>query len=139
LGFDRARLSKEGSGDTGQRPIYTGSPGQNIILGNPLHWFDTSAFELPPAGMYGNLGRNVLEGPGLVSLDLSVHKVIWRTERQNIGFRAEAFNVTNHPNFKIPSSLALFTSSLNRVGFAGRITETTATARQIQLALRWVF
>jgi hypothetical protein len=139
VGFDRARLSKGGAGDVGQRPIYAGSPDQDIILGHPSRWFDASVFELPPAGMYGDLGRNVLEGPGLLSLDLALHKVIWHTERQSIRFRAEAFNVTNHPNFQMPSSLALFTSSLNRVGSAGQITDTATAARQIQLALQWTF
>jgi hypothetical protein len=51
----------------------------------------------------------------------------------------EAFNLANHPNFQIPSGLALFTSSLDRVGSAGQITDTTTTSRQIQLALKWMF
>jgi hypothetical protein len=139
VGFDRARLSGGGTGDVGQRPLYAGAPGAKIILGDPQRWFDSGAFALPPAGMYGDLGRNVLQGPGLVTLDLALHKILWRTDRQSLRFRLEAFNITNHPNFQIPSSLALFTSSLNRVGSAGRISETATTARQMQLALKWMF
>ena len=139
VGFDRARLGGGGPSDGSQRPTYAGLPGANLILGDPQRWFDPTFFALPPAGMYGNLGRNVLNGPGLVTIDLAVHKVLWRTERQSLRLRVEAFNIANHPNFQMPSSLRLFTSSLNRVGSAGRITETTTTSRQVQLALKWVF
>jgi len=89
--------------------------------------------------MYGNLGRNVLRGPGLATVDLAVHRILWRAERQSVRLRVEAFNVANHPNFQIPSSFGLFTSSLTRVGSTGRISETTSTSRQIQLALKWMF
>jgi hypothetical protein len=137
IGFDRARLSK--GVDPGERPLYIAAPGAQVVLGDLRQWFDPTAFGLPPAGMYGNLGRNVFDGPGLVNLDLALHKVLWKTERQNVRLRAEAFNVANHPNFQIPSGQALFTSSLNRVGSAGQITSTTTTSRQIQLALKWMF
>ena len=137
IGFDRARLSS--AQDPGERPVYIAAPGAKVILGDPQRWFDPNAFGLPPAGRYGNLGRNVFDGPGLVNLDLALHKVLWSTERQNVRLRIEAFNIANHPNFQIPSGQALFTSSLNRVGSAGQITATTTTSRQIQLALKWMF
>jgi hypothetical protein len=119
--------------------MYAAAPGAKLILGDPQRWFDPNAFALLPAGMYGNLGRNVLEGPGLTALDVALHKVLWRTERHSVRLRVEAFNIVNHPNFQIPSVLTLFTSTLDRVGSAGRITETATTSRQIQLALKWVF
>ncbi|MGD0199398.1 MAG: TonB-dependent receptor [Bryobacteraceae bacterium] len=139
IGFDRARLTGGGTSDPGERPMYVAAPGANLIRGDPLQWFDPNAFALPPAGMYGNLGRNTLQGPGLVTSDLALHKVLWSTERQSVRLRVEAFNVVNHPNFQIPSALTLFTSALSRVGSAGQITSTTTTSRQIQLALRWMF
>jgi hypothetical protein len=139
VGFDRARLGGGGPTDLSQRPMYAGAEGANVILGDPQRWFDPSFFELPPEGMYGNLGRNVLSAPGLAAMDLALHKTLWKTERQSVRLRVEAFNLTNHPNFQMPSSLGLFTSSLGRVGSAGRITETTTTSRQIQLALKWMF
>jgi hypothetical protein len=139
VGFDRARLGGGGRTDLSQRPMYAGAEGANVILGDPQRWFDPSVFALPPVGMYGNLGRNTLAGPGLVTLDLALHKVIWRTERQSVRLRVEAFNVANHPNFQIPSATGLFDSTLARVGSAGLITETTTTSRQIQLALKWMF
>ena len=139
VGFDRARLSGGASGDISQRPDFIGDPRSNIILGDPQRWFDPEAFGLPSAGMYGNLGRNALNGPGLVTMDMMLQKILWKTDRHNLHFRAEAFNIANHSNFQIPSSLALFTSSLKRVGSAGRISETSTPARQLQLALRWTF
>jgi hypothetical protein len=139
VGFDRGRLTGGATPDPGQRPMYAAAPGAQVILGDPQRWFDPYAFALPPAGMYGNLGRNVLEGPGLGTLDVALHKVLWGTERHSVRLRVEAFNIVNHPNFQIPSVLTLFTSTLDRVGSAGRITETATTSRQIQLALKWMF
>jgi hypothetical protein len=62
-----------------------------------------------------------------------------RGPSQGIRLRFEFFNLANHPNFKMPSALTLFDSSGRRVGSAGRITETSTTSRQIQMALKWVF
>jgi hypothetical protein len=139
IGFDRAGLTGGGTSDPGERPTYVAAPGATVILGDPQRWFDPNAFALPAAGTYGNLGRNTLRGPGLAKMDLALHKVLWATERQSVGLRVEAFNITNHPNFQLPSALTLFTSSLTRVGSAGQITGTTTSSRQVQLALKWAF
>ena len=139
VGFDRARIGVGGTGDGSQRPSYEAAPGATVVLGDPQRWFDSSVFALPPAGMYGNLGRNTIDGPGLATVDLALHKILWKTDRQSVRLRVETFNIANHPNFQIPSSMAVFDSTLRRVGSAGRITDTTTTSRQIQLALRWAF
>jgi hypothetical protein len=58
---------------------------------------------LPPAfGTLGNLGRNVFRDTGFHNLDLSISKNWKFRERLTAQFRAEAFNVTNHPNFANP-------------------------------------
>ena len=88
---------------------------------------------------FKTLGRGTLIGPGLVTLDLAVHKQFRVSERQSLRFRAEMFNLTNRPNFQIPSSQELFREGGGRVGSAGRITQTTTGSRQVQLALRWEF
>jgi hypothetical protein len=62
-------------------------------------WFNTAAFSAPPAGAFGSLGRNTMIGPGLVNLDLSLAKSFKIREAVTIQFRAEAFNLFNHPNF----------------------------------------
>jgi hypothetical protein len=138
VGFDRAGL-RPTTGDLGQRPDLAAAAGSRLVLGDPQQYFDPTVFALPAKGFYGNLGRNVLTGPGLAAMDLALHKTLWSTERQSVRMRVEAFNVANHPNFQIPSELSLFNSSLQRLGSAGRITSTTTTSRQIQIALRWVF
>lgn len=139
VGFDRTRLSGGRTSDLNQRPSLAWPIPQKIILGDPQRWFDPLAFTLPPAGMYGNLGRNTLRGPALATADAALHKTLWRAERGALRFRAEVFNLTNHPNFQVPATRALFDSSLNRVGAAGQITSTTTSSRQIQLALRYEF
>jgi hypothetical protein len=137
-GFDQTRL-RSGSNDAGQRPDFTAAPGARLILGDPQRWFDPLAFSLQTAGFYGNLGRNTLAGPGLAVLHAALHKVLWRSETRSLRLRCEFFNLTNHPNFQVPSDLALFDSSGRRVGSAGRITETATTSRQGQIAVRWEF
>jgi hypothetical protein len=138
VGFDRAHL-ETGFGDTGQRPDLLSGDSKSIILGDPDQYFNPLAFGLPAEGYLGTLGRGALRGPGLYTLNVSVHKSFHLTDSQRLNFRAEFFNVANRPNFQIPSSQELFTSSGGRVGSAGRITSTTGGSRQIQLALRWEF
>ena len=70
-------------------------------LGN---WFDTSVFSFPAQYTIGNAGRGLISGPHLFSTDMNVAKrfaLPWR-EGMNLEFRAEFFNVFNHPNFAAP-------------------------------------
>ncbi|MDE0102640.1 MAG: carboxypeptidase regulatory-like domain-containing protein [Bryobacterales bacterium] len=139
VGFDRARL-RPGFGDVGQRPdLVSGRAAGDITLGDPARYFDPLAFSLPEAGYLGNLGRGTLRGPGIFALDVALHKVLVAGERHSLKLRGEAFNVTNHPNFQVPSGRALFSASGRRIGSAGRVTQTSTSSRQVQLALRWEF
>ncbi len=136
-GFDRTRLLASGAtGDLGQRPDVAGAV---TITGTPDRYFDPAAFALPRAGYYGNAGRNTMIGPGLANMDGSLQRRIRVSERHSLIVRGEVFNAGNRPNFQLPSALSLFASTGQRVGSAGRITETVTTSRQIQLALRWAF
>jgi hypothetical protein len=136
VGFDDAHLL--GTGDQGQRPnlILTGQP---IITGNPNQYFNPLAFSLPPSGYYGNLGRNVFTGPGLVIVSLALERDFLKAEKRALRIRVESFNVANHPNFQIPSGIALFDSTGARLGTAGQITATTTSSRQLQLSARYTF
>lgn len=138
VGFDDARLMAS-SGDLGQRPNQAVPITDAVILGDPQRYFDPLAFSLPEAGFYGDLGRGTLTGPGLMLIDLALQKVVWKSDQQRLRFRGEFFNVLNHPNFQIPSGLRLFNSQGQRLGTAGRITETSTSSRQVQLALRYEF
>ena len=125
--------------DLGQRPNLVLTTGAPLIQGTPSQYFNPLAFSLPAAGTYGNLGRNVLIGPGLFTMDAAIQKKLIQEHKQILVLRLEGFNIMNRPNFQNPSSLALFTSSGSRIGSAGQITTTTTTSRQLQLALRYEF
>jgi hypothetical protein len=93
----------------------------------------------------GNSGRNILIGPGVTSLDFSLFKnnYIKRiSERFNLQFRAEIFNILNHPNFAPPVQ-GVNTDIFDGTGApnpaAGLLTRTTTTAREIQFALKIIF
>jgi len=115
-------------------PAFTGP----VIIGSPNEWFNPAAFLAPPtaSGFYGNLGRDTLIGPGVATWDLSFLKDTRIRERLNLQFRAELFNILNHPNFNTPNAV-VFTPNLSPT--AGVITSTSTTSRQIQFALklRW--
>ena len=83
-----------GIGQTGQRPNVTGDWRQGG--GTQLQWFNTAAFALPVPGTFGNLGRNVVIGPGTNNWDASLMKNFRFSERVGMQFRAEVYNAPNH-------------------------------------------
>jgi hypothetical protein len=66
-------------------------------------WFNTACFVQPPTGVFGNSGRNFLTGPKLIVINLSLARNFRLTERQQLQFRWEVFNVPNHPNLATPN------------------------------------
>ena len=128
-------------------------------------FINPAAFSLPAPGTNGNLARNALKGPNLAQLDLTLDKKFHFTERTNLEFRAEIYNIMNHANFAVPASRlgAGLPSGLGNLGAAntlqpgqafnasaaggtfGLLTSTVSqfigqgTNRQIQLALRLNF
>src|SRR5437867_12915229 len=107
----------------------------DVYLRTPEHWVDAKAFALPMAGTYGSVGRNVLTGPSLKTVDLSAFKTTKVTEQVTLQFRAEAFNVLNRANFGIPG-LVMLTPTGTPASSAGTITTTATTSRQIQMGLK---
>jgi hypothetical protein len=73
-------------------------------VGTPSCWFNPSAFAVPPAGEFGNAGRNILRGPAFAQFDASLHKDFAIAERRKITVGVEAYNLFNHPNFGVPSN-----------------------------------
>ena len=67
-------------------------------------WFNTSSFLQPTGVAFGTTGRNIMSGPGLFALNLSLFKNFRIRERANIELRAETFNLTNTPQFANPSA-----------------------------------
>ncbi len=115
-------------------PDVTGSPNAAPAGGRtPGEWFNTANFSAPAPGTQGNGGDNTNYGPPLRNLDLSVFKAFPFTERFSMQFRAEAFNLTNTPQFNFPDS-----------GYGdskfGQVTSTLAgTERHIQFSLKLLF
>src|SRR6058998_727183 len=142
LGFNQSR-----DGDTGMPDRPNMAPGRtlkDVYLRTPEHWVDATAFTLPPAGTYGSVGRNVLTGPSLQTLDLSAFKTTKVTEQVTLQFRAEAFNVLNRANFGIPGLVMLTavgapgaaTTTADPANSAGLISNTATYSRQIQMGLK---
>lgn len=109
--------------------------------GNPVQYIKIQCFNAPPLSVLGNAGRNTLTGPGLIDFDMSLVKNTHISEKFNVQFRAEAFNIFNHPNFSPPTNpnRQVFNSSLVRNSAAGRLTSTSNTSRQIQFAVKLIF
>jgi trimeric autotransporter adhesin len=84
-----------GTGITGPlRAFYTGLP-----VYNPDGSLNPAAFITPPAGVYGNAGRNIIVGPNLFSLNASASRTIRLGERRSADFRVDARNALNHVSF----------------------------------------
>jgi hypothetical protein len=113
-------------------PNFTGP----VILGNPNEYFKPAAFSTPVTGTFGNVGRDSLTGPGLAELDLSATKQFEITERVNLQFRAEFFNILNHANFNTPNPIVFSSAASGALTSAGLITSTSTTSRQIQFGLK---
>jgi hypothetical protein len=105
--------------------------------GNPVAILGTCMY------LFGNNGRTSVIGPGLINLDFAVFKDIHVervSERFNVQFRAEFFNIMNHPNFQPPlDNKTLFNQDGSPVSNAGKIDATSTTSRQIQLGLKMIW
>lgn len=95
-------------------------------------WFNPAAFSTPTPYHWGNAGRNTLVGPRASNLDFTMAKKFPITESKQLLFRAEFFNILNHPQFLVPAS------TIGGAG-VGTISATARTSRQIQLALKFLF
>jgi hypothetical protein len=92
-------------------------------------WFNTTAFVVAPQFTLGNGSRNPVRGPNYHDADLALIKHTGASERLDVEFRTEVFNLTNTPAFAQPSGV------LGNAGF-GAITSTVADPRVIQFGLK---
>ena len=140
-------------------------PGCNPVQGG-LNYLNVNCFALPAAtpdiaagcapfpgngggipgtcaNLLGNVRRNSLVGPSLVNFDLSLFKnnyVRRISEQFNVQFRVEIFNILNHANFNPPTANnAIFDGTGIPVPFAGQLTSTATTSRQVQFALKVIW
>jgi hypothetical protein len=146
--------SQPGQPAAGSNPCaYTPIPynKNTVITGNPNQWVNPAMFSLPPTGMLGNEQRGLLRGPHLYNWDFSLVKdtaVKALGEAGNVEFRAEFFNIMNHPNFGQipvqhtfpgkPQDIGSF-SEAPSAGGSAVISSSANSSRQIQLALKLIF
>jgi hypothetical protein len=137
--YDSADVSLQGSapeisGFYSSRPDLISNPN----TGQPHtanQWVSRAPFlQLNPvtqAGQFGNEGRNVVRGPGIEDVDLSLFKYFNIDERRRVQFRAECFNLLNHANLGLPEN------DLQSPAF-GQILQS-GPPRLLQLALKFIF
>jgi hypothetical protein len=136
--YDSANVSLQGTapeitGFYSSRPNLVSDP--NNGPHTPAAWVSRSAFQqlnpVTQAGQFGNEGRNVVRGPGIEDVDLSLFKNFQIRETAHLQFRAECFNTLNHANFGLPEN------DLESPAF-GQILQA-GPPRLLQLALKLVF
>jgi hypothetical protein len=94
-------------------------------------WFNTAAFAQPAQYEFGNQGVGLVRSRGLITWNLSLSRSFRFGEQRRLQFRAESFNLPNHPNFFPPNQV------FEGPGFG--IIDTARPGRQIQLGLRLDF
>ena len=151
-----------GAGGVSQRPDQVGDPNRaGPVPGNPDPgcqvlasqgglapdrirtpgaWFNTCAFTDPALGSFGNVGRNTIEAPGYRTWDFSLLKSFKTSERTDLQFRAEFFNLLNHTNFLFANSGPQNGNNATILGTSQFGSLTAARPpRQIQFALKFSF
>jgi hypothetical protein len=126
----------------------SGAERPNYIFGAPLtppggstpaRWMNPAALSTPPAGTFGNLGRNAFRAPAISQIDLGLTREVSLRERASLRLRAEAFNVANRAPYGAP------VGDVSLVNF-GAISQTIATyatgrgtPREFQFSARFSF
>ncbi len=106
---------------------------------NANNWINSAAFAVPANQTFGNLGRNALRAPGITQIDMGLSKFIGITEKLNLRFRADLFNVLNRAQYGAPnadisdSNFGTITSTISSYA-TGR-----GTPRELQLSAKIVF
>lgn len=154
LGFNRSQNLNTSGPFLSERPNLKPGYSNNPVMGDPNRYWDINAFELPAPGTRGTLGRNTLIGPKMVSVDFSLAKSFRLGENRALQFRAEVFNLPNHPNFATPTGRTAFANAVCpdprtpcsesekvpvRASDVGKISSTATTSRQIQFGLKLTF
>lgn len=108
--------------------------GANLYPSNKTldQWFNPAAFSIPAPFTWGNAARGMLFLPGEIMIDASVLKDFTLYERFKMQFRAEAFNMPNHPNWGGPASNISTTATVGKISSRGQ-------ERQVQFGLKILF
>ena len=117
------------SGNNLERPNLAGNP--NSGPQTAAEWFNTAAFTVPAQNTFGSAGRNVVTGPGLATLDLSLQKDQTLHERLKLQFRFDVYNSLNHANFSLPGRI------FGAANFG--VVSSAGDPREMQMALKVLF
>ena len=107
--------------------------GPITMLNTVEKWFDTSVFTAVPR--FGNLGRNVVIGPGFKNTDLAIIKSTKLNETVRMQFRVEFFDLFNHANFGTPGNI-VGTPAFGQITSTRFQTGESGSSRQIQFAVK---
>jgi hypothetical protein len=136
--FTVALLPDFDNSNTGISSLGFGANDRPNLIGNPrlsdrtpALWFNTGAFVIPPRGNFGNSGRNILEGPGLATVNFSLLKNTVIREHTTLQFRLETFNLFNRANFALPDNF-VGSPTFGQILSAG-------SPRRLQLGLKLLF
>jgi hypothetical protein len=140
--IDRSSSAVPDGNTNSQRPnlvpgVSLTPPGGSTIS----EWINPAAFAIPASGTFGDAPRDIARGPAAWQIDFGAGKNLVSGERWRLQFRADVFNVFNHPQYGLPQ--ADFSAG---PGVFGSIISTvnsgpvgTGTPRQMQFALRASF
>lgn len=140
--FDSTDVSDQGgapeiTGFSANRPNVVSGQNPNSGPKTTSAWLNAAAFAqvIPdpnsPVQQFGNAGRNIGVGPRYSDWDFSIFKNFRVTESKDIQFRAEFFNILNHPNFRLPNS-DISSPTFNHI-------QAALDPRVVQLALKFLF
>jgi hypothetical protein len=136
--FTVALLSEVDNSNTGRSILGFGANDRPNVVADPKldtrtpeRWFNTEAFTLPPFGSFGNSGRNILDGPNLRTINISLLRDFRLREGLALQFRAEAFNLFNRTNFDLPD-IFFGSPTFGRISSAG-------SPRRVQFGLKLLF
>ena len=133
---DAARI-----GASSSRASVIGNPVLSRGERTPARWFEGKAFlnpSLMPGGRFGDGGRNNLLGPGFQNWDISLLKSFQFREQARLQFRAESFNIFNHPNFTGINTTVRFDAAGNPTGGFGAV-NAAGPGRVLSLGLKLLF
>jgi hypothetical protein len=126
--------------NAGQRPNLV--PGVSVIPdgGQTItNWINPAAFSIPAKNTWGNAGRALIRAPGLFQIDTAIARSVRITERTNVQFRMEAFNVFNRVELGSPT-VNLSSPSFGQILAVSNTTPVgSGSARSIQFAARFTF
>lgn len=157
--FSGSEVNFQWNGSSLNRPNIVGDPNRpGTVAANPgcnapsrVHvaggyWFNPCAFVEAPLGELGNAPRAPVSGPNYINTDFSLIKHIMVSERAKLDFRAEFFNLWNHPHLYLPGSPGVSGMqdaspfSGQTFGFAtGTVNQLAGDSRVIQFALKLSF